>query len=427
MFSKLKIIPFLIISILASSQSIKNEMKLEAVNSNTTLVKTVTGQDLVTSKIYKGYEIDEWLLTLGGGDGCIGMNSFSASTATLGNWSNLMAWDTRFNSTTKYVTALISKVPMKDITSISISRSGASYFNYANVCAYLVASDSLDNTYTLVAEIPTITTTNTTYSFQPFESEKFFALVFYNPNGVFALGGVEVSFYSRVGTLEEVTNLGDLYYGAKYVFYYGDKQISDYYSLRIGSRGDTFCFYNEENGMYLSTNTVLEIVMTANPTFFTIDSDKNLAIRDELTTKYLNYDVSSNKLHLSDHSNISVYLDTRTIDHNLEVELFTEFVLLNGEHAKGRCHEVYQCLIRAYNKLSTQAKSLFLESNKDNVVLAKERLSYLSAYYERDIAFVGTNKTQQFTLNNLISIIIVLFSLLGISAYFLLNKKQKFK
>lgn len=373
MFSKLKIIPFLLISILIATKSTKSEMKLSATESNHTLVTTITGKELVTSKTYKAYETDEWLLTLGGGEGYIGMDTFSASKATLGNWAHLMGWDTKFNSTTKYVTALISKVSMNDITSISISRSGTSYFNYANVCAYLVVSDSLDKDYALLAEITSISTTPSTYNIEPYANEKYYAIVFYNPNGVFALGGVTLSFYSiNQYQYRNVRHPSDLIFGAQYVVKDDASNILDRVLIGIGAETQSYTLYSVKDNSYISVNNQNQI------NNFTFDFDLALVIRENSSQKFLMFDANKKEFMLGEATNFLLYLDESSIDYDLEAKLFVHFVLQNSENASGRCNEVFEIIQNVYDRLSENGKRILNNSSDNNIILVKERMAYLA-------------------------------------------------
>ena len=95
----------------------------------------------------------------------------------------------------KYLSAVISKSPLKNVSSLNIGRSGTSMGAYKGTKVYLTAASRLEDDFELVMTIDEVNTSIIEYGVPPVNEEQYYALVFYNPNGSFLIGNVTVDLY----------------------------------------------------------------------------------------------------------------------------------------------------------------------------------------------------------------------------------------
>ena len=431
----------LTVATLSSNQ--KEEIKVNA--SEERLVTNYNSTSLTTSSTYQKYENDHWLMTMGSSNGIGASNTYS-SRLTLGVNSNLMAFNPSINSTSKYLSALIFKQPISSLSSISLSR-GNSYGGFLSTNVFLVKSSSLDGNYDRVTTIDSISTTLKNYSFPPIKENCYYALVFYNPNGSFIIGGVNVNFYTKeVVSYSKVTSDSQLYFGATYTLVdetsqkaisiyesaYGfsglstniiDSQIEDEdtllkFKLGVGLMIDTYSLQTingSSSNRYLAINDNAKLATSVNnfeasAFILSIDSSSTRLYRND---QYLTYDLYGDEFIFSSaQSNISLYILNEPIDHFEEVRIFSDQVNTRGIDAKGHCDETYQFLNSVYLRLSEEGINIFLTSMSEDDINAKHRMVYLEnwhSYYQ-----------QARTKGVVTSSILIFYVMIGVSCLFLL-------
>ena len=391
-----------------------NERVVKATTNEEQLVTSFTSSSLATTSTYQKYENNDWLMTMGSSNGIGASNSY-ASRLTLGTYSSLMFFDSSISSESKYLTALISKNTIRNLSSIRISR-GSSYGAYLSTKVYLVKSSSLDGNYEHVTTIETVGTTPINYSFPPISESQYYALVFYNPSGSFIIGGLTIHFYSsNVVTYSKVTDASQLYFGATYTLvdetsqkvisfdqtssgYRGvstkvsHSQIEEQadvlkFKLDVGVMIDTYSFQllnGHKFDDYLAiednnslTSSITNLVQSAfslkfDNGFIDIDADDSHLVFDEETDEFMFSTLPSN---------ISLYLLNEPIDHLREVSVFISEVNIRGENVSGYCSETYLFLNSIYLRLSEEGVNLFLTSNDSYDISAKNRMTYLENWY----------------------------------------------
>lgn len=445
--------PLFLLGIITIPLMIKDKTPKKILAEEATLVTTFNSDSLVTSSTYQKYENNEWLLSIGGNNNGIGASSLHASKLTLGPYDYLMDFEPSFTSSTKYVSSLIAKEKMTNVHRISISR-GTSNYNYSGVKAYLVRSTSLTANYELVTIIDEITTNSVEYIFDANDEGCYYAVVFYNPVGVFLLGNVVIEFYcqSLATTFSKVRSNSQLYFGATYALACESSNIALSYDinniafigtpisvnnnkiednenvlkmkLMVGELIDTFSLLlirdtNEDE--YLSNGIDNQITtsneLTSSESFLITFVD-GLLVLSNISRQNLVFDNSiSHFIFKSSMSNLSLYLIDTPISHEEEVKVFVDMVLTRGENASGNCNEVYSYLDNVYSRLSNNAKNHIINSSDDIVLEAKERFIYLSNMY-RDVISREMNKEKQNDNSTLLVLIITGF-MISITYYFL--------
>lgn len=432
--------PLFLLGVMIVPLLIKNQTPNRVLAEEATLVTTFNSDSLVTSSTYQKYENDEWLLSMGGNNNGIGASSLHASKLTLGSYDYLMDFEPSFTSSTKYVSSLIAKEKMTNVHRISISR-GTSNYNYSGVKAYLVRSINFTTNYELVTTIDEIATNSAEYIFDANSQGCYYALVFYNPVGVFLLGNVVIEFYcqSLATTFSKVTSNSQLYFGAIYTLVCEpNNQVLSYdtnnhtifstpisvnkdiimdnndvlkLKLMVGDLIDTYSFQlvlDTNENVYVSNGTDNQIVtgneITSSESFL-ITFVNNLLVLSNIYGQNLVFDNSiSHFIFKSSISNLSLYLIDTPISYEEEVKVFVDTVLTKGENASGKCNEIYGYLDNVFARLSSNAKEYYLDSDNDNILEAKERLMYLS-----NMLGGGTAKGMISDKENNVSILIVLF------------------
>ncbi len=445
--------PLFLLGVMIVPLLIKNQTPNRVLAEEATLVTTFNSDSLVTSSTYQKYENDEWLLSMGGNNNGIGASSLHASKLTLGSYDYLMDFEPSFTSSTKYVSSLIAKEKMTNVHRISISR-GTSNYNYSGVKAYLVRSINFTTNYELVTTIDEIATNSAEYIFDANSQGCYYALVFYNPVGVFLLGNVVIEFYcqSLATTFSKVTSNSQLYFGAIYTLVCEpNNQVLSYdtnnhtifstpisvnkdiimdnndvlkLKLMVGDLIDTYSFQlvlDTNENVYVSNGTDNQIVtgneITSSESFL-ITFVNNLLVLSNIYGQNLVFDNSiSHFIFDSSISNLVLYLIDAPISYEEEVKVFVDTVLTKGENASGKCNEVYFYLDNAYSRLSNNAKIFFINSSDDNVLEAKERLIFLSIVYN-SVVSKELNEEKQ-NDNSALNVIMLIGFMLSITYYVL--------
>ena len=410
-----KFLLLFVVSIIGISVIHQEVKPISASASEVTLLTSFSSNTLVTASTYQSYQDDHWLLTTGGNNNGIGASGSYASKLALGSYSNLMSFDPSIISTSTYLTAVIAKAPFTHLSKISLSR-GASNYAYSSTKAYLVKGSSLISDFSLVTIINEITTTLTDYSFPPITEDYYYAIVFYNPNGTYLLGDVNIHFYQQTSemTYQKVNTTRDLYLGSTYTFVSETSHLVighdltplgfsststtvtnnrietnpnllsftlevgtliNTYSLRLNNQGEVPTYLALDEGNQITTSETLSSLCAFSLTFkddtFMLTSYNNLllGLSDDLTFVFS-----------SEPSHISLYRYEEEVNHQVEAQYFVDTLLTYSDHAYGTCESVYLYLDNLYHRLSDNAKSIIMSSTDSNYVLARTRMSYLASW-----------------------------------------------
>ncbi|MDY0278766.1 MAG: hypothetical protein RBQ97_11855 [Acholeplasma sp.] len=419
---------------------------------------TFSSSQIVTSSAYQLYEDENWVLTLGGNNNAVGVSNTYASRAVLSDYINVAAFNKDITDTTKYLSAVISKNTIRNLSSIRIGRSGSSLGAYLNTKVYLSGASSLEDDFELVTTIETVSTSVIEYNFPIINEEQYYALVFYNPNGSFLLANVAVDFYSasEIEKYVKVESSEDLYFGATYTLVNEEHNrviseidengqissveveiINNYFTsdssvlsfiLDYGSEIGTYSLnlnYESQNVSYLS---ISDDKLIQAPT-----KDKNNAFSLTFENQEFNiYNLNQNKTigfnnnefeALIGTSNVSLYRMDNIVDHLIEASYLVEAILNEGEHAKGRCEETYYFLENIYSRLSVKAVEEFYRANDYRFVEAKSRFEYMNTWLS------SKERKSSYNINRLNSNIIPYILILGIvtstiSLFYALKKQR---
>lgn len=171
--------------------------------------------EVITGTTVGEYSNEDWIVTVGGYQHLVGASTTYNARAVLGDYINVASSLPTMTSTTRNVAVVISKKPFSNISSVDYQIGTGSNGAYMGVSTYLVIGDSLTSDYTLLGELGNINTTLKTFSFDRIEEDKFYAVIFYNPNGAYNLGTVEITFNQSL-TFSKVTSSRGLYFGHTY-------------------------------------------------------------------------------------------------------------------------------------------------------------------------------------------------------------------
>lgn len=422
------------------------------VEANTNVLKgTFNSSQVVSGSAYQSYENEEWLLTAGGNNNGVGVLNFptNLSLMELGVHTNLVAFDQTIGANTRYISAAISKQAVANVSSVTLSIMGTSYYNYLDVTTYLVASTSLEGDYYLVKEIKQLTTTSGSYEFDKIEQAMFYAFVFYNPQGVFLLSSVSASLYGTIDTYNKVDIATSLNFGATYVLIDEtssnaleviDSQISQTninidnnsfsalditkFTLLIGSQINTYIFKLSEEELYLNIDNYNKLTLNHEPRDFSISFTPSFLISDHMSALHLAFDQVNEQFYLSPSGGLSLYRLEQALDYQLETNLFVEQVLVTGENIKGQCLEVYDFFDSVYQRLSPQAKAYFLSSDDELITGARIRIDYLSSWSSANsVNSAQTLKINQKNIN--ILIIFITLSVIPVISYIVHSNKER--
>lgn len=424
----------------------------------TNQVATFSSSQIVTSSAYQLHEDENWLLTVGGNNNAVGVSNTYASKAVLGEYTNVAAFNKDISDTSKYISAVISKNTIRNLSSIRIGRSGSSLGAYLNTKVYLSRASSLEDDFELVTTIETVSTSVIEYNFPIINEEQYYALVFYNPNGSFLLANVTVDFYSASESEKyvKIESSEDLYFGATYTLvneehhrviseinenghissveveiinnYFTSDSLVLSFTLDYGSELDTYSLnlnYESQNVSYLS---ISDDKLIQAPT-----KDKNNAFSLTFENQEFNiYILNQNKTigfnnnefeALIGTSSVSLYRMDNIVDHLIEASYLVEAILNEGEYAKGRCEETYHFLEKIYSRLSVIAVDEFHRANDYRFVEAKSRFEYMNTRVN------STERQLNYNINHLNSNITPYFTIFGLSvisvAFCYLFKKTK--
>lgn len=439
-----KFLLLFVVSIIGMSVIHQEVETLSASASEETLLTSFSSNSLVTASTYQSYQDDDWLLTVGGNNNGVGASNTYASKLVLGNYVNLMNFDSNITRNSTYLTAVITKKPFRHLSNISISR-GASNYAYLSTKAYLVKSSTLDGDYQLVTTIDSITTSLVDYSFPTINDNYYYAFVFYNPTGAFLLGDVIIHFYSQIpsANYHKVTSNTHLYLGGTYTFVsetnnlaisneltplgFGSTSISisenmfespinlltvilevgtliNTYSLRLNNLEEVPSYLALDVNNHLATSETLNDLSS-----FSLSFNNDLLISESSNGLGLVFDNDATYIFSTQLSNISLYRLEEEVDYQLEASYFVNTLLSYSDAANGRCESIYLYLDNLYQRLSDNARSIILSSEDPNYLLARSRMNYLSSWVSRNT----TSKTfsyQHSTNQTPFFVIIFLFS-----------------
>ena len=150
----------------------------EAVAVQGDLLKTFNSDIVVTDSAYKMYENTDWLVTVGGNQKSIGTNSGAASSAKLGSYSYVAAFDSNIGSNTTFLSAVISKKAISNVGKISLSRANTGGGEYATTKLHLAYCSTANGSYQLIQTLTSIPTTATNYEFATIPGANYYAFVF---------------------------------------------------------------------------------------------------------------------------------------------------------------------------------------------------------------------------------------------------------
>lgn len=373
-------------------------------------VVSFSSDQVVTSSNYQQYEDDNWILTVGGNNNAVGVSTTYASRATLGEFINVIAFNKEISPTSKYLSAVISKSPLKNVTSLKIGRSGTSMGAYKGTKVYLTAASRLEDDFELVMTIDEVNTSVIEYSVPPVNEEQYYALVFYNPNGSFLLGNVTVDLYctKEVEKFIKVEASQDLYFGATYTFVseehgrvIGELEEERYFnSVEVAIANNSFAFDPLINSFTLDYGIIIDTYSLK------FNLDRYISLMDDklkeepikdrgtafllefIATKFSLYNIDKNKSIFfnenghqfeigESNTNLSLYILNRSIDWLKEASTLVDAVLNEGEHAYGKCEETYNFLNNIHDRLSEQGRNQFISTMDVRYVEAKRRLDYL--------------------------------------------------
>jgi len=383
----------------------------------TNKVATFNSSQIVTSSAYHLYEDENWVLTLGGNNNAVGVSNTYASRAVLGEYTNVAAFNKDISDTSKYLSAVISKNTIRNLSNIRIGRSGSSFGAYLNTKVYLSRASSLEDDFELVTTIETVSTSAIEHNFPTINEEQYYALVFYNPNGSFLLANVAVDFYSASESKKyvKVESSEDLYFGATYTLVNEEHNrviseidengqissveveiINNYFSfdssvlsftLDYGSELGTYSLnfsYEDQNALYLSISgdkIIAASTKIKNNAFSLTFENQKFNIYNTDQNKTIGFNVNDNKfVTFIGTTNVSLFRMDKVVDHLKEASYLVEAILNEGEHAKGRCEETYYFLENIYSRLSVEAVEEFYRANDYKFIEAKNRLEYIDTW-----------------------------------------------
>ena len=168
------------------------------------LLAKFNSDTLVTGPGYAEYSDDNWILTMGGNNKSIGVNSKNKAKAKLGSYVNVAAG--LYTESETVISAVIAKKPLSKVTKVNISST-----NVTKDETTVTLTKSLDNsTYEIVEQKNMSTSVTETLFELPFSNENYYySIIFHNAND-FRLDECLISFFE--GTDLSVSYTATLHY-----------------------------------------------------------------------------------------------------------------------------------------------------------------------------------------------------------------------
>ena len=168
------------------------------------LLAEFNSDTLVTGSGYAEYSDDNWILTMGGNNKSIGVNSKNKAKAKLGNYVNVAAG--LYTESETVISAVIAKKPLSKVTKVNIYST-----NVTKDETTVTLTKSLDNsTYEIVEQKNMSTSVTETLFELPFSNENYYySIIFHNAND-FRLDECLISFFE--GTDLSVSYTATLHY-----------------------------------------------------------------------------------------------------------------------------------------------------------------------------------------------------------------------
>lgn len=168
------------------------------------LLAEFNSDTLVTGSGYAEYSDDNWILTMGGNNKSIGVNSKNKAKAKLGSYVNVAAG--LYTESETVISAVIAKKPLSKVTKVNISST-----NVTKDETTVTLTKSLDNsTYEIVEQKNMSTSVTETLFELPFSNENYYySIIFHNAND-FRLDECLISFFE--GTDLSVSYTATLHY-----------------------------------------------------------------------------------------------------------------------------------------------------------------------------------------------------------------------
>lgn len=168
------------------------------------LLAEFNSDTLVTDSGYAEYSDDNWILTMGGNNKSIGVNSKNKAKAKLGSYVNVAAG--LYTESETVISAVIAKQPLSKVTKINISST-----NVTKDETTVTLTKSIDNSTYEIVEQKNMSTSVTETLFEiPFSNENYYySIIFHNANE-FRLDECLISFFE--GTDLSVSYTATLHY-----------------------------------------------------------------------------------------------------------------------------------------------------------------------------------------------------------------------
>jgi len=426
-------------------------------NANENIVRSsFKSSEVITGTTVGEYSNEDWIVTVGGYQHLVGASTTYNARAVLGDYINIASSIPTMTSTTRNVAAVISNKPFSNISSVDYQIGTGSNGAYMGVSTYLVIGDSLTSEYTLLGELGNITTTLKSYPFDRIEEDKFYAVIFYNPNGAYNLGNVEITFNQSL-TYSKVTSSSDLYFGHTYTLVeeehgkvvsslednylrsvtvdINNSQIENIdnilsFTLLPGKEVDTFSLKllnvsTTEEYLVLSEEGISTATIKGVETsLYLTERESSISFQSSLSVSLM-YESTSHSFITTNipHQVVLYKLDTQ-VDHYEEASIFIDIVNLEGSDKNGQCLTLFEYFDSIYSRLSVDAVVIYETRQDEEAIFARERMVYLSNWYTSTNNRVQINEIE--SIKKLFPLILIgIISLSSLFIYVQISRKYE--